>query len=295
MKNCSTLQELKAYLEEDTDYGQFFQENMKDSITTVTLKNILREKMAGELKFLERNQISDGNRFMNYLKCPYMIDNVVNIIEGIKNKVDTAQLEANIHPLGWFPEIANVKVTEDDFSTLYESVLVETPISDYFLKFLEISTNKLTNLTDIQAFFKETSPETIRNCLKRLWIEDFLEFSEKLNGITADNMTDILKTRADYMAIQAVYSTLNLSKNARETTRNQLLPSCGYLYPDCFKALKECDSFENLKAICVGVHEYQDILNRIQDPTKLDDFRENSETIDDLIFFENVKKTQISL
>ena len=39
-----------------------------------------------------------------------MIDNIVNMIEGIKNKVDTDLLLANSDPLGFFPEMKNIKV-----------------------------------------------------------------------------------------------------------------------------------------------------------------------------------------
>ena len=39
-----------------------------------------------------------------------MIDNVVNMIEGIKNKVDTDLLMVNSDPLGFFPEMKNIKV-----------------------------------------------------------------------------------------------------------------------------------------------------------------------------------------
>ena len=39
-----------------------------------------------------------------------MIDNVVNMIEGIKNKVDTELLMVNSDPLGYFPEMKNIKV-----------------------------------------------------------------------------------------------------------------------------------------------------------------------------------------
>jgi len=42
-----------------------------------------------------------------------MIDNVVNMIEGIKNKVDGDLLLANLDPLGMFPEIKNIKVIQD--------------------------------------------------------------------------------------------------------------------------------------------------------------------------------------
>ena len=82
------------------------------------------------------------------LRCRFMIDNVVNMIEGLKNKVDIEVLLANIDPLGWFPEIRNIKVLEgDDYTSLYKDVLIDviivivygiqTPIGPYFMKFLE--------------------------------------------------------------------------------------------------------------------------------------------------------------
>jgi V-type H+-transporting ATPase subunit d len=40
-----------------------------------------------------------------------MIDNIVNMIEGIKNKVDSDLLLTNSDPLGYFPEMKNIKVT----------------------------------------------------------------------------------------------------------------------------------------------------------------------------------------
>lgn len=67
-----------------------------------------------------------------------MIDNVVNMIEGIKNKVDPETLLANADPLGYFPEMKNMKVLEgDDYTGLYKDVLIDTPVGPYFMKFLE--------------------------------------------------------------------------------------------------------------------------------------------------------------
>jgi len=43
-----------------------------------------------------------------------MIDNVVSMIEGLKNKIDPEELIANSDPLGQFPEIKNIKVLEGD-------------------------------------------------------------------------------------------------------------------------------------------------------------------------------------
>jgi len=43
-----------------------------------------------------------------------MIENVVNMIEGIKNNVDPSALLASTDPLGYFPEMKNIKVLEGD-------------------------------------------------------------------------------------------------------------------------------------------------------------------------------------
>ena len=62
-----------------------------------------------------------------------MIDNVVNMIEGLKNKVDIEVLLANIDPLVWFPEIKNIKVLEgDDYTSLYRDVLIDVKFIIYF-------------------------------------------------------------------------------------------------------------------------------------------------------------------
>lgn len=124
-----------------------------------------------------------------------MIDNVVNMIEGLKNKVDIEILLANIDPLGWFPEIRNIKVLEgDDYTSLYKDVLIDvfyffkynfniqTPIGPYFMKFLEQSIENLhenRTLNDIQNLFKEMKPEYIRTSLKRMWLEEFYNFSDE--------------------------------------------------------------------------------------------------------------------
>jgi len=67
-----------------------------------------------------------------------MIDNTVNIIEGIKNGYPIDELLANTNPLGYFREMASIKVLDpDDFSALYTCVLIDTPVGPYFLRFLE--------------------------------------------------------------------------------------------------------------------------------------------------------------
>jgi V-type H+-transporting ATPase subunit d len=52
-----------------------------------------------------------------------------------------------LDPLGYFPELKNIKTVEgDDYATLYQQVLIDLPIGDYFLKFLEASISKIDEL-----------------------------------------------------------------------------------------------------------------------------------------------------
>ena len=76
--------------------------------------------------------------FLGMISIRYQIDNVVNIIEGLTSKVDIEVLLNNIDPLGYLPEIRNMKVLEgDDYSGLYRDVLIYTPLGLYFMRFLE--------------------------------------------------------------------------------------------------------------------------------------------------------------
>lgn len=135
IKNLTNLQELKAYLEEETDYGTHFTSESTANITVKGIMSVLQNKLADELEYLQRNCINPLNKFIWYLRCPYMIDNVINQLEGIKNRVPQETLDAGAHPIGDFPELKSIKVESDDLTSLYEGVLIDTPISPYFLKF----------------------------------------------------------------------------------------------------------------------------------------------------------------
>lgn len=109
MKNCGTLADLKSFLEE-TDYASCLMEENNNMLVSL-LRAKLKRKLADEFEYLRSNSVGLLSDFMNLFSCQYMIDNVVNMIEGIKNKVDPDLLLANLDPLGYFPEIKNIRVT----------------------------------------------------------------------------------------------------------------------------------------------------------------------------------------
>ena len=160
----------------------------------------------------------------------YQLDNVVNIIEGLKNKVDIELLMNNIDPLGYFPEMRNIKVLEgDDYSGLYRDVLIDTPVGPYFMRFLEEEMKKeggeSRTMNEVQNIFKDLKAEYIRTSLKKLWLEDFAEFcSRKLNPTSEAMMLDLIKFEADFKTIQVLPMQDRLSTTPSATENSTPLP-----------------------------------------------------------------------
>lgn len=200
------------------------------------LRSRLKKKLADEFEYVAAQTVGPLSEFLHLVCCKYMIDNVVNIIEGLKNNVDPDLLLANADPLGYFPEMKNIKILEkDDYTGLYRDVLIDTPVGPYFMRFLEDSMEGLSEnrtIQEIQALFKEMKPEFIRTALKKMWLEDFYSFcQEKLNPTSKELMTDLLNFEADFKTIQVIYNSIgNKDFNTAVkvvTTRKNLCPNLG--------------------------------------------------------------------
>ncbi|RCN30111.1 hypothetical protein ANCCAN_24120, partial [Ancylostoma caninum] len=72
---------------------------------------------------------------------------------------------------------------------LYNAVLVDTPLANYFVDCI--------NEQDLD----EMNVELIRNTLYKAYIEDFYKFCKKLGGTTAEVMCEILAFKADRRSI----------------------------------------------------------------------------------------------
>jgi len=239
------------------------------------------------------------SEFLRLIQCHYMIDNVVNMIEGIKNKVDPDTLLANRDPLGDFKELSSIKVVDaDDYSTLYSTVLIDTPVGPYFVKFLEThcgEDNENLSLSEIQSIFKELKPEHMRTSLKKMWLDDFYNFcNTKINSTSQEFMIDLLQFEADFKTIQVCYNSMGskeLTQTAnRITFRKKLCPTLGLLYPDCEREYQTASNLEELKIAVKGKGNYADILRDVPDPTKKEEFSIHTRTLDDIMYEEETKR-----
>ena len=67
--------------------------------------------------------------FINRMLHSYQIDNIVNIIEGLKNNIDLATLLKHADPLGYVDEPKTIRTSDtDDYTQLYETVLIDLPV-----------------------------------------------------------------------------------------------------------------------------------------------------------------------
>jgi V-type H+-transporting ATPase subunit d len=199
LKNCSNLSDFKLVLE-DTDYNLTIA--AETEIEIANLKNKCKEKLGKEIEHMIAQSVEPLTGFLKMMLHGYMIDNVINIIEGVKNNVDLEVLLKRSDPLGYFPELKNIKTVEgENYGELYETVLIDLPIGVYFRKFLEElladETGERTSDT-IQNLMKDFKPEKIKNILKKIWLTEMYEYCEsRINPQSAEVMLDLLKFESD--------------------------------------------------------------------------------------------------
>jgi V-type H+-transporting ATPase subunit d len=68
----------------DTDYAEFIKEYTEQD--TTSLKLMLKRKLSDEVDYLQMVAGPELQKFLQMIRHKYMIDNVINIIEGTKNK-----------------------------------------------------------------------------------------------------------------------------------------------------------------------------------------------------------------
>ncbi len=296
LRNTTNLKDFKSVLI-DTDYSDY----VKDYTETDTsaLKMLLKKKLADEIDQVQSVAGPDLDKFIEMIRHKYMIDNVINIIEGIKNKTDKNVIESRNEPLGYLKEISGLlKLDYKKIEDLYEDVLIDTEVGVYFSKFLEevLASSDNKNVATINNYLQALKPEEIKNYLKKIWLEYFYHFCKTLNPTTSEIMEDLLKYEADCQTIQIVYNSLAYNNQFQEEERKKVIPYFGFLYPETTTQLIKCNSLEQLKQILQPFPDYYELVKEIPDPKKLDEFGLQSglKTLDDLMFKESMKRYSIA-
>lgn len=109
----------------------------------------MKKKLSDELDSIEINCMKYLSKFLFYIRAEYMIDNVMNILEGLRNRTEFKRLLAACDPIGYFPELSAIEIASNDIAILYETVLIDTPLSEFFSTYLETNTRDLKNFNEV--------------------------------------------------------------------------------------------------------------------------------------------------
>ena len=105
---------------------------------------------------------------------------------------------------------------------------------------------------------------------------------------------DLLRFEADFKTIQVIYNSIgnrDLNTAAKIiTTRKNLCPTIGYLYPDCEKQYLQAQTIDSLRDAVKGVDNYKDVLKDAPDPLKKDDFNVSTRTLDDIMYEDECRR-----
>lgn len=296
INQCDNLNDVKMNLQE-TDYGNFLQ-NESPPLTPAVIRERALIKLVEQMEYLRANTPASGPlaKFLDYITYDYMIDNIMLILKATMNNpnVDVRELVEQTHPLGRFKastmkSIVAFENTPQGYADLYQTVLIDTPIGRYFSQFLKEEGDKASATgSEVHSLLEEMPTTKLENTLRKLYLEDFYFFCKELGGETASIMTNLLKARADAVAISITLNsfgtTLN-EPNMRQSDRKLLYPSIGHLYPEGTDRLSHVGDEEELGRAIRPYVAYRSIWEK---------YTENQKTIDDAMYEREVQLNEMA-
>jgi V-type H+-transporting ATPase subunit d len=138
--------------------------------------------------------------------------------------------------------LKNIRTVEgDDYATLYQQVLVDLPIGNYFRKFLEACMGAIGNegavkkdARFISDLMKDYKAEKIKNMLKKIWLGEFHRYCMQLGDVSKAVMDDLLKFESDCMTIQIIFNSIDIKglsdSRGREGERRKYINNLGNSY-----------------------------------------------------------------
>ncbi|CAH0490366.1 unnamed protein product [Peronospora farinosa] len=297
LTQCENLEDVKLNLQE-TDYDQFLADESSGTISPGLIQGGTTNKLVEEVKFLRAQAMEPLGEFLDFITYEYMIDNVILLLKGTLNGRDVNELIGQLHPLGQFDEsimrsICTFEPNAKGYTDLYETVLIDTPIGTYFSQFLEESAggDRMDGTSDVRNVLEEMQMELIKNSMLKLWLEDFYNFCQKIGGDTAVIMGEILKARADRIAINITLNSFDTPLNEpamRISDRKPLYPSIGSLYPDATALLAEAGDESALGSALDSFPAYRKIWEVHQSEGV------DSKSIDDAFYERDVQMAELA-
>ncbi|KAI0462140.1 H(+)-transporting V0 sector ATPase subunit d [Komagataella kurtzmanii] len=254
LTQCDTLEDLKLQLS-STDYGNFMA-NVPSPLSTSTIQRKASDKLYDEFNYIRSQSTDSLAKFMDYITYGYMIDNVALMITGTIHERDRSEILDRCHPLGWFDTLPTLSVATD-IESLYQTVLIDTPLAPYFYDCLSAE-----DLDDLNI-------EIIRNKLYKAYLEDFYKFSQTLPSPANEVMDRLLQFEGDKRAINITLNSIGTELTPE--VKLEIFPQLGSLIPFHLELSRVEDS-ETLKGIVSNVGTYKDFFGSDDDKNLEDHF-----------------------
>lgn len=249
------MEDLKLQLS-STDYGNFLA-NVPSPLATSTIQENAAQKLYSEFNYIRDQAVQPLAKFMDYITYGYMIDNVALMITGTIHDRDKAEILDRCHPLGWFDTLPTLSVATD-IDSLYQTVLVDTPLAPYFKDCLTAE-----DLDDLNI-------EIIRNKLYKAYLEDFYKFCLQQPDPASTIMKTLLEFEADRRSINISLNSFDSELSSQE--KKSLLPAFGKLYPTGTEALAKSEDIEQIRGVVENVYEYKTFFDNVGGKTLEDHF-----------------------
>lgn len=243
LTQCENLDDLKQHLQ-STDYGDFLN-NEQGPLTVLAIDSKLTEKLVIEFNYLRNNSLQPLSQFLEYITYGYMIDNIILLISGTLRGRSIKELLPKCNPLGHFEQMEALGIASTS-EELYDAILVDTPLANYFGEWLS------------HKDLDELNIEIIRNTLYKAYIDDFYNFCKGLGSATEEIMCEILGFEADRRAFIITINSFETDLSTDD--RNKLYSKCGKLYPDGLEALSKAEDIEQVKEVAQKYAEYNFIF-----------------------------------
>lgn len=290
---CNSLDEFKLVLDE-TDYGKYLIVNDGGKLDSIELKQRLYLKLRDEIEYLMSTATGELAQFLQIMMHYYQIENVIAFISGVKNNQDPGITKKALNPLGEFNGLKSVSsFASDDFVSLFQDILIDLPVGEYFRKFIDAITDHLKSeqgaekneritVDEISQMINDNSASEIKVMLKKIWLISFHRWiMANCNGGTKETMDYLLKCESDWETLQIIYNSFSrpeMNDAKGQGMRKKFFNNLGHLYPGRTKGLQESKDFKDFQEKLQG-SGYYDFFQRIPEPKAGADGPEIMETI----------------
>lgn len=245
LTQCDSLDDVKLQLSA-TDYGNFLND-ISQTLSTSIIEQKLNLKLIKDFNYIKSQSTDPLSKFLDFISYSYMIDNILLILTGTIHNRDKNEILKKCNPLGWFDTLPTLSITTD-LNSLYQTVLIDTPLAKYFHSCLTIN-----DLDDLNI-------EIIRNTLYKEYLEDFHNFCvTQLPSPSNEVMDRLLSFEADKRSINILINSFSSNEVTAED-KNKMLPSIGLL-SNLKEQLTHCTDLEVIKSLITSVGAYSNFFD----------------------------------